>query len=80
MINNSLNMGKLEILIKVFKLLDIVDIIASWEKLTVVFSKCYYVSNISTEPKFSSYRFILMKMIHHLPIKEIDIINIFLFT
>lgn len=80
MINYSLSVGWLKILIKIFKFFNIVNIIAPWKKLTVIFSEGDNVSNISTKPKFGSNWLILMEMIDHLTVKKIHIIDIFFFT
>lgn len=80
MINDSLCVADLKILIKILELFHVVYIIAPWKKLAMIFSKCDYVSDISAKSKLCCNGLILIKMIDHLTVKQIHIVNIFLFA
>lgn len=66
MLKNSLGMSEFKIFVEIFEFLDVINIIASWEKLIMVFSEANYVSYVSWEAKFSSYWLVLSKVVDYL--------------
>lgn len=78
--NYTLAIALFKALIEVFKLRDIINIEASREELSWIFTQWTNVPYVSCEAEFSCNRFVLMKMIYYLFLQQIDIVYIFLFT
>jgi hypothetical protein len=80
MIKNAFRMSELKVLVKIFEFLDIINIVASGEKLVVVLSQTHNIFYVSCEPKFRCDGLIFAKVIHDLAIEKVYVINIFLFA
>ena len=66
--------------VEVFKLSNIIHIVAPREVIIEIFCQRCKVANVSGETKFGSYWLIFIKMIDCLTVQQVDIVDVFFFA